>query len=540
MAVPSYTTDLTTLANADINTDTGTWGELTNHTGGAAATDEQDYFIQGSQCVSQSLGTKTGTQAGLQYNHGATVTLGTGDCIFVWQVLLAGNAIDTFANGGLRLYLGSSSGNVKIFKSSGSDFNRNPYGGWLNVAIDPTNTGDFTNEGSPSGTDWRLVGSGPNLTAAVSKGNMHALDKIQYGRGEVIIEHGETGNYGTFAGIATQNDNTSNRWGLFSLQGGIYIWKGLLSFGNTTNLCDFRDSNRVIRIDQTPKTYAAFNKIEINNASSNIEWTNVTILSPTVVPSGESSILSKGQLEVVDNATVVFNSCSFADMSTFIFKSNSTINGCVFRKCGLVTANSANLSNSSFINSTSSSSVLWNTAVDTNGKLDNIIFESDGSNHGIEITSFPVGDEITITGPTFTGYAATDGSTGNESIYVNIASGTYTINVTSSVGNVSLRTAGATVNLVVDPVTIKLTAVDSIGDPIQNAYSILKARNANGPLPYNVDIAITTSGSTATVQHESHGMITGDKVLIKGSGNAALDGVQTITVVNTNEYTYSI
>lgn len=447
MAAPNYSTDLTSLAIANETADSGTWAELSGHTGGSSAGDETDYYINNTSCISQQLGTKTGTQAGIQYDHGAAVSLAANEVMTFWQVLLAGNAIDTFANGGMRMYIGSSAGNVKIFKTNGSDYNRNPYGGWINVAVDPTNTGDYTNEGSPSGTDWRLVGSGPNLTSAVSKGYMHGVGKIQYGRCEAIFTDGDLANgYATFDGFATQNDSQNNRWGLISLQGGSYIWKGLQSIGTTATSVDFRDANRNIIIDQTPKTYAAFNRIEINNASSNVEWTAINISAPTEIPSGESAILSKGELEVIDNATVSMTNCTFTDMSTFIFNGGTnanTLTNTTFRRCGQVTQSGGTFNSCTFDESPAAVTLV----ADDMSKLDACTFNSDGSNHAVNLGTITTNSSVGWNHTT-SGYAGVNGSTGNETILVNVNNGvTLTVNVTGGTTPTYYNTGTGTVTV---------------------------------------------------------------------------------------------
>lgn len=477
MATPSYTTDLTTWFNADINTDTGTWAELTGHTSGGAATDESDYYIQGAQCVSQAFSaSKSGTVAGLQYDHGATITLNAGDCVFVWQVVLAGNATDTFTNGGLRIGLGSSSGNINFWKSGGADLGRNPYGGWQNIAIDPTYTPDFI-EGTPTGA-VQVFGSLPNTVSVISKGNMHGVDAAMYGRGEAKIEFGDgTNGYGTFPGIATQNDAQANRWGLFSEQNGTYLWKGLLSFGNATNACDFRDANRVITVDNCPRTYTDFNRIEINNAASRVDWTSITFIGATAIPSGETSILARGNLAVVDDATVNFDGCAFADMGTFTFQSNSTITNTKFQRCQAVTANSAVLTGCSFDSSivaADTSALVWDTAVDTDGKLDNATFiKGTTSNHALELgLNSPT--SVTLRNVTFTGYNAANGAT-DSAIHVKRTTGTVTINVVGGT-TPSYKTDGATVSLVLNPVTLTITVKDLVtGSPISGAAVYVEA-----------------------------------------------------------------
>jgi len=409
MAAPSYVTDLALVNDAD--TTTG-WAELSGHTGGGAATDETDFYMQNSNCISQSTGTQTAQGAGLQYDYGSNITWTTGYVFLAWQIFLAGNAVQTWASGGIRFGVGSSAGNMKYWNAVGSDTGRAPYGGWQNTAIDPTYTADQT-DGAPTAGAYRFFGSMPNIVSAVSKGNPHGVDVIRYGRGKITITNGDvTNGYGTFAGIATTNDNTANRWGLFQLQQGTYLWKGLLSFGSDATAVDFRDANRVIFIDDTPRTYASFNRIEIRNASSRVDWTAVQISA--------LGTLSKGEFEVIADADVNFASCTFTDMSTFIFLSNSTVLSTIFRRCGQVTVGGADISGCTFDQSTATSAVLAASPAHA-GAIDNTTFISDGTGYAITITGTAA--NITLTNVTFTGYAASDGTSGNEAIFVNIATG---------------------------------------------------------------------------------------------------------------------
>ena len=105
MTPPSYTTDLTNITAADNNTG---WSELTGHTSGGADATETDYFIHNGACVSQSTGAATGTTAGMEFDYGSDMSgsFSAGDCFFVWHVFLPANAVDTFANGGLRFGVG--------------------------------------------------------------------------------------------------------------------------------------------------------------------------------------------------------------------------------------------------------------------------------------------------------------------------------------------------------------------------------------------------------------------------------------------------
>jgi hypothetical protein len=59
------------------------------------------------------------------------------------------------------------------------------------------------------------------------------------------------------------------------------------------------------------------------------------------------------------------------------------------------------------------------------------------------------------------GYAASNGSTGDETIWVDVGSGNLTINVTANGTTPSIRTSGAIVTVVENQVTLTLTGIVS-------------------------------------------------------------------------------
>ena len=57
---------------------------------------------------------------------------------------------------------------------------------------------------------------------------------------------------------------------------------------------------------------------------------------------------------------------------------------------------------------------------------------------------------------------------------------------------------------------------------------------------YQASVSITGSGTTATVSHTAHGLISGDYVIIKGVTNDDdYNGAFEVTVTNENQYTYT-
>jgi hypothetical protein len=118
-------------------------------------------------------------------------------------------------------------------------------------------------------------------------------------------------------------------------------------------------------------------------------------------------------------------------------------------------------------NYTESAGLIWNTAADPNGELDNMTFDNltPPMTHAIEfgLTS-PL--TMTLTDCAFgTDYSATeDGSVGNETFHFKRTSGTVTLNLNGCTGNFGYKTDGATVNIVAS-VTAKVSGVTR-GTPV--------------------------------------------------------------------------
>ena len=88
---------------------------------------------------------------------------------------------------------------------------------------------------------------------------------------------------------------------------------------------------------------------------------------------------------------------------------------------------------------------------------------SAGTGHAIEITG--TAGDVTLDNVLFTGYAGTNGSTGNEAIYVNIGSGTVNITIAGGGDTPTIRTAGATVN-VINNITLTVTGLITGSDVV--------------------------------------------------------------------------
>lgn len=529
MAAPSYTTDL---VDWIIDSDTTAWGELTNAiAGGAPDEADTESALQGTNTVSQS--TNTTGLCSMARVLGSPVTFSSGQVALVWHGHGVATALQTYANNGLRVaFVGSTLGDWKSYTVAGSNVAPFPYGKWVNSAVDPTLTADATNGTPPTGgTSIYGIGSMCQQTAVIAKGQPHVCDIIRYGRAEARINGGDLANgYATFAGFAAQNDTSTNRWGLLQATSGGYLWKGLLTLGYTSAV-DFRDSNVNLFVQDCRKVSSTFNKVEIRQASSRVDWTGVSIANTS-----PSTNASRGSLEVIDNADVNFETCSFTDMGTFGFLSNSTVNGTTFRRCNLITTGGATMSGCTFDKTNDAAKAVIASSPANAALISNSTFISGGTKHGLEIGGTAA--NITLNNLTWSGYAASDGSTGNEAIYVNIATGS--MNLTISGGTTpSVRTAGCAVTVISGAVSATVRAATEAGSPISGANVHIEA-TAGGPFPAGASVTITNSGTTATVGHTGHALATNDKVVIRGASLDANNGVFTITVSGPNEYTYTM
>lgn len=553
MAAPNYTTDLVTIATGDVNVDTGSWGESSDagwDTGGAMV-DDQNLYYNNTECVSAQLtkdsnGTGAAGPATIMYVHGSTFTIPADGAVLLHHLWAAPPALNTLANGGVKILLGNGLGVFSAWNCSGSNFKPAPKGGWTNYALNPAVGAADDVVGGGASSPYTTVGGAVGALAQ-ARGNPHACNAVRYGRCTSIYTLGDLVNgYATFLGYGLIDSIITNKWNLLDPIDGGYSHQGLMSLGLTATVVDFRDSNRNISIANTINVTAGFNAIEIHNAASNVEWTAINISALGTV--------SKGTFEMIDNATVVFITCVFTDMSTFVFLSNATITGSTFRRCDQVTHGGSIFNGCTFAGyegTASTGYLLYNVAVDPDGEIDGCLFsKGTAATHAIQ---FGILTPLTITlrGIDFTGYTATHEQNDSTLLFPDTgANVTWTVNLIGCTGNISYKKTrvGDTVVLVSDPVVTKITVLDNDNKlPIQGAAVYVTA-GAIGPL---TEGAVIIDGET-----DANGEITDSRTLasnqdivgVARSGSAAipyvdgdivgtidsLKGVSTTVILNTD------
>ena len=507
MTVPAYTEDLTDIATGDESTGwvelTGTdgTGEAYNSMGTPAYQDNEYPYIQGLYAVTQDT-TKSTAVGSLAYSSGG-ITIPTDGALFVWQNFSSPFAMGTYAQGGYRIVIGSGLADFNVWYVGGSDKDNNPYGGFVNHVVNPTVTADDS-AGTPTAT-LDYVASAVYVLSGPSKGEPHQCDAIRYGRGSAIFEHGEIANYCTMAGFATINDTQTNRWGLIQVAAGGYLWKGRMQLGTATNPVDFRDSNITVFIQWTPKVTINFNTIEIVNASSNVEMIGMQFIC--LDPSGTAS---KGRWITTDNANVKIEACTFSDMYTFSFLSNTDIDGSSFKRCDQITQGSSPITNCVFNKSVSAVALVADSLAD----VTKCTFTSDGTGHAVNLGTIAATTSMTWDN-TDSGYAATNGSTGNETILVSVSSGqVLTINVSATATTPTYYNTGTgTVTVVAGQKNFSFSVEDQNGTPMTGyEWRLYDNQGVSGEFGTELDGEEVATSSSQTY---SYSYVSDDDVVLQ-------------------------
>ena len=183
--------------------------------------------------------------------------------------------------------------------------------------------------------------------------------------------------------------------------------------------------------------HAADNSVGISYAGKSgdvVKHTNSIITSPTPYYWNINAAATSAATWDFSGTTIIGAAVTLRPVVTFT--------DMAFSNCSLLATTGSILNNCKFSNTTVSASSPANAALVSSSTFTKI----SGTSHGLEITGTAA--NITLSGLTFTGYAASNGSTGNEAIYVNIATGSMTITIAAGGTLPSIRTAGAAITVI--------------------------------------------------------------------------------------------
>lgn len=318
---------LTTLSAADATTG---W------TGGSLDTLNQ---IQNTGClgVKQAAGVNVFT-----YNNGTTIDMTINDRHFyAWGLAASAGKLDTKANGGVRLRLGTTTANYYEWYVDGND---TYIGGWKNWVINPNDDPDGTGGSGATLSQIQYFSLAFNCTGTFSGNNLTIfVDAIRYGTGLKITGTNTTTDVG-FDEIYSADNSSANKYGVINKLNSVFFVKGELVFGDTGSAGNpnFSDiSSNVVFEDQ--RVSNTLYKISlVGNAS---DTTNAFKLG-TAIGSGATTIGSKGVTiaaagSAVSTGSYTYNNASPATItrSSGSFKTDGLKGGMLLQITGTTNNN---------------------------------------------------------------------------------------------------------------------------------------------------------------------------------------------------------
>lgn len=551
MAVISMSSDVTRIAVATIATDTGTWG---NDGGGGGVADEPDVVYQGTTAQSRKVST---TRIGREYLHSATTDMtATSVSHYIAKINATNSAgLLTRAAPALGIKMGNSNTIYYEWYLFGSD-NYPPLGGFQIVPINPNIAGYRDNtSGSPSLTAvdyWSIISD----FSAGSKAENLVIDAIDVGAGINLVGGDGADPDGVWESFVDYDEGTANnRWGFCTSDLPTIFFLGKVAIGETSagtsTATAFTDSGKTL-IWRNGLTSTGFHRllIDLNTAATAVNITDCVFDSQGQVDNdGDRGYTTTEDTRPIleyqgTSGTSSFSGCNFTNWQLFTLTSASDMTSCKFTNCGTIDTAGGDISNSvvsGFTGAVDDSAVIWNSTANPSGDLDGMTFVApSNANHAIEFTATgPL--IIDLNDIDFSGYTNTVDS---NAAPLNIlrTTGSVTINASGCTGLTAAgyKTAGATVNIVLDPVTVQVTTQEADGTAVGSVYTFLQVSSDLSGYPYLDTCTLNRNGSTTvTVTHTAHNLVTGDKVNIINTSLAAdITGVFTITVTDANTYTY--
>lgn len=274
-------------------------------------------------------------------------------------------------------------------------------------------------------------------------------------------------------------------YGVLIDKDGVIFAVGSVVIGDATNDSNFVSENETM-VFPDRNVASDLYKLEFNSGTGTTDIDIAGMVCKTVNSTQAAEFLldaSYDSLSISGSSFITMGTMTLTPtVTTPTFSGNSftgcgaatiglDIDGCSFTDCNTVTVNSgSDLTGCNFIESNASSSAV----VSHLSQIVECDFVSDGSNHAVELSS--IGGGPMTWDATLSGYVAgaagspvSTSSTGNEALYVNVGSGNLTISIADGADIPSVRTAGATVNIVANTVTVRVTARTTAGTAVQDA-----------------------------------------------------------------------
>ena len=512
---------------------------LTGITG--ADTVETGFFAEATSSAAVAFNIATGQiYFGTTLN---TVTAGN-ELLYVWSAIVAtqnGYKEATPANSSHAQYIGDGTNNFivyqagndrDVFKHADGQVSFQCFLIDMDYLTTANTNGDiaFLN-GSLAGLNeaaiTRVGAHYTTLSKALGGGNNCYMDIIRYGTEGIRITGGTTGARGKFAEICVEDRSTADgkAHGIIrEYTTGSYGVQGTLKFGSTAaGTSWFDDTGAAVAYENRLVADDKFRLLVEGNITGGNE-THFILLNSTISSARPAVTVDMSSTGINE---LVLTGCSFLNLrNPFTLPTDTvsgsythTVSGCSFTNVGLVNQGSVPLVDCTF---NSATDALGAIELDTSAQSDGssgLAFISDGTGHAIYITT---PGTYSFTDFTYTGYASTNGSTGNEVVYNN-SGGAVTINVSGG-GTPTIRNGASATTTVNNNVPVTIVVSDAAGNFVVGAVVgvyltsndteiINDETDANGEVTgstgasqaFYVRVRKSTTGSTRYVPVETSG-----------------------------------
>lgn len=442
--MPGTVTTQTTRVTAAEAADDSLWDDIGS---GQGSSQGSDLPIQGTEYRQRRRDNAVG---GSSYDNTTTIDLSASDThVGFWVACLQPAQVNSI---GVRLG-GGSTPTTSPWSQWTAITTYPPVGGWQRVWVDPTRTRD-SGAGTLNTASIRQFGAEFDVGDVGGNAANVLIDAIDYlgGGGGLLVDSGTVPSPATFQDFLDADEgNSTNVYGVVVSRDGIIFCLARLTIGDATATVFNDDGFVVVFADQAlvSSTFMGLT-VDLQNASTDVDFTNA------IIRSGGSTNL--GDL-VVTGTSGSFDASgtTFDNLRVVTLTSACTLSSCTINGSGQITAAGATLSGSTVANSTASSALLWDTNADPSGELDDMSFTSAGTGHAIELGSNTPAT-ITLSGHSYSGYAGTDGSTGNEVLYNNSGKA-ITVNVVGGGSVPAVRNGSGASTTVVANTQVTLTGL---------------------------------------------------------------------------------
>lgn len=432
MAV-TITSDLVDISACNSAVDGGTHYRLAGTTSANPGADP-DAMVQGSGCIANKMGSTTLADVGGHFNSTATFDI-TGKHLFHWrQIVTAGN-MEPKASKGISIGLTNTSvtsntawstTNYKLWYLDGKD--TAPIAqGWIPYVLDPASAADLSAGTLTLGT-VKNVGLICRQTSSVtSTVSNQFYDALRMGTG-LTATASSAGDTITFASLYATDGAAANAWGIITKTVGVYFGGARMSMGSAsqTNTCLFKDTSAVL-VWRNAKVASTLYGFSLVGASGQL--TTFQLGDKDGSGNTASGCVVRGEGAAVWSITCGANSgfkayaSSLTSLLSATLSATSELKDSVVASSGTLDVNGATLTGCTFSGHTATQLKVDSAA--EMALITGCAFGSAGTGHAIEITA---PGAYTFSALTFAGYAASNGSTGNEAIYNN-SGGAVTVNV---------------------------------------------------------------------------------------------------------------